>query len=152
LPQEQVILELDVSRAEIEAHLDVQPVSFASPFGEYSDATLELIMQRYTYHALAYGGTEGRNPNPAVDPREIGRMNVDKDVAPEAVCNEARRASQNGTWLVLTFHTFQAVDPEKYQTSPEALRQILGCATELRDSGELRIVTLRQAMELMGGG
>lgn len=148
MPLDRVIRELEISRSEIEANVGVRPVTFASPFGEYNGPVLDLIMERYAYHVLAYGGTEGRNRNPAVSPREIGRMNIDKNMSPEAVCNEMEIAARNREWLVLMFHGF-VTEPERFQTSPEAFREILGCAAGLRDSGALRIVTVRQAMELI---
>lgn len=151
VPPAQLVRELDVSRDKIVRHLGVEPVSFSSPFGEYDDRTLAEITRRFSYHVGAYGGTEGRNPLGGIDPARIGRMNVEEAVGADTVCAEAERAAREGMWLVLTFHGFQAEAPGQYQTSPEAFRRMLECATALRDAGGLEIVTLRGAMERQGG-
>lgn len=157
LTDERLVIETEVPHDEIAAHVGIAPVSFASPFGDFDDRTLEEITRRYAYHLMAWGGNEGRNPWPGADPHRIGRMNVDKDVPAAGICAEIGDAAAKGTWLVLMFHGFRAEDPQPYETTPDAFREILTCAAARREEGRLRIMTVQQAMETLaamaqGGG
>ncbi len=144
LPSTDVIQELEVSMTEIQARLGQRPVSFASPFGEHDKRTLRLIAKVYSNHVLAWGGNEGRNPIKGTDRNKIGRMDIRNTADPEAVCNEMSRAARNNTWLVILVHGIVPTAPDTYQISVPTFRRILECASDLRKSGRLRIVTLRE--------
>lgn len=143
----EVIRELERASEEIEEHLGILPVSFASPFGDVDARTLDLIMAQYDYHVLARGGSLGRNPLEGTDPARIGRLNVDYTVAPEAVCGEMLLAAKQGYWLVLMFHGFAKGEPRELQTRQADFRLMLSCAAFLAEMGALDIVTLREAMD-----
>lgn len=144
----EIVRELDTSRADIEQQLHQRPVSFASPYGDYDARTLSLIGDHYANHVLAWGGTEGRNRIGDTDPGQIGRMQIDLRVDPEAVCAEMRRAAERKIWLVLMFHGFSVADAGPYETPTATLRDVVACAAHLRDSGRLNIVTLRDGMAI----
>lgn len=144
LPVTDVMQELEGSMAEIEARLGQRPVSFASPFGEHDQQTLRLIAKVYSNHVLAWGGNKGRNPIKGADRNMIGRMDIRNTADPEAVCNEMSLAASNNTWLVILVHGIVPTEPDTYQISVPTFRRILECASDLRKSGRLRIVTLRE--------
>jgi len=144
-----VIRELDISRAVIEAGVGVRPVSFSAPYGDHDARTVGLVTERYSNHLLAWGGSQGRNWPESTDRAMISRMNVNWNTPPETYCAEIRKAAQNGTWLVLMFHEFVRSDPEPYKMAVADYKTILTCAAEARNVGAIRIVTVRDAMELI---
>lgn len=144
-----VIRELDISRAAIEAGVGVRPVSFSSPYGDHDARTVGLVTERFSNHLLAWGGSQGRNRPESTDRTMISRMNVDWNTPPETYCAEIRAAAENGTWLVLMFHEFVHSDPEPYKLAIADYKAVLACAAEARDAGAIRIATVRDAMALI---
>lgn len=145
----EVIRELDVSREAIEENVGIRPVTFATPYGDNNPETVDLIMERFSYHVLAFGGSEGRNVPETTDPAMISRMDVDWETPPEIYCDEMRSAAANGIWLVLMFHQFTEDDPEPWVQAVDDYEAVMSCAAELRDAGELEILTVRDAMAVI---
>lgn len=131
---------------DVVARFGVRPVSFSSPFGAFTDATLDRVMAQYRYH-LSWEGHGGRNPANAIDPRYIGRFEVTGEMSSALVCGEMVRAAQTGTWLVLLFHGIVDEDPQDNQVSTTAFEEIAACARLLEDRGVIRVLTVRAAME-----
>lgn len=129
----------------IEIETGTRPVSFSSPFGAFTDSTIEQIMDNYDYH-LSWKGHGGRNPVDAIDPAYIGRYEVTSDIASEEVCEEMLRTAEERTWLVLLFHGLKDGTPGEYELSVGAYEDVLKCALTLRDAGRIDVVTVREAM------
>lgn len=146
LPTDALVAEIEGPLADITARIGVAPVSFSSPFGAFTDATLDLIMAQYRAH-LSWQGHGGRNPQDAVNPRFIGRLEVVNTMTAAEVCGEMVISARNGTWLVLLFHGITEGPPGNYEVSAAMLDEIFGCADFLRDQGVIEVTTVRDALD-----
>ena len=146
LPAEDLGPEIDGPIAEIMAQLDVAPVSFSSPFGAFTDATLDRIMAGYRAH-LSWQGHGGRNPKGAIDPRYIGRLEVVNTMTSAQVCGEMVASARDGTWLVLLFHGITEGPPGDYEVSAAMMDGVFSCAALLRERGVIEVTTVRDALD-----
>lgn len=149
LSPEAVQAEVNDSYRELKSHLGVDPVTLASPYGAFSDETVDAVMKTYRYHMRAWGGNQGRNPQETVNPRDIGRMNVSRDATVSSVCGEMLRTAQEHTWLVLIFHEIveQPKEDNEYQLSIDKFDSMMRCAHILAAHDIIKLVTVREAME-----
>lgn len=150
LADDEVIAELDTAKAIIKKRTGITPVSFAPPFGNFDAGTARLILERYRHLLLAWGGNKGRNPLHGVDVGQIGRFEVSHRHSPKQVCEVIDDAARNGIWLVLMFHEFVERDPAEYQYGIEDFRHILACAKLLQDRKTIRVVSVADAVKLLG--
>jgi len=141
--------EVEQPIADIMAQIGVEPVSFSSPYGAFNDETIQRIMESYSYH-LSWKGHAGRNPVTALDQRYIGRFEVTNDMSSALVCGEMVRAAQTGIWLVLLFHGIVEENPQEYQIAAWKYEEILSCANLLAQSEIIQIVTVKEAMDIIG--
>jgi peptidoglycan/xylan/chitin deacetylase (PgdA/CDA1 family) len=75
----------------------------AYPLGKYDAGTVLPLVRRYfTTARLASGGPETLPP---ADPYRLRAVNVLPATEPEEIVAAARRADQNGEWLILMFHS-----------------------------------------------
>lgn len=125
------------------------PVSFSSPFGAFTDATLDLIMANYDAH-LSWQGHGGRNPRDAIDPRFIGRLEVVNTMTSAEVCGEMVASARDGTWLVLLFHGISTGDPGEYEVSASVMEEIFSCAAFLQARDVIAVRTVRNALAMTG--
>lgn len=140
--------EISVSRDRIESEVGTPPVSFAPPYGDFDDRTLQMAMWSYHYNLLALGEKNGGlNPIGAIDPSSIDRLPVDIWTEPTSVCGKMVNAAITHSWLVLMFHGFTNGEPTDYETRSAGLRQIMQCARTLEDNGVIRVVTVAEAMD-----
>lgn len=150
LDPDQLAAEVEGPVADITAHLGEAPVSFSSPFGAFTDQTLDLIMGTYGAH-LSWQGHGGRNPQGAVDPRYIGRLEVVNTMTATQVCGEMVDSARDGTWLVLLFHGITEDTPGDYEVSADMVDDIFACAAFLQDRGVIEVRTVRDALSSLGG-
>lgn len=148
LPPEDLPAEVEGPVAEITAQVGVAPVSFSSPFGAFTEATLDRIMGVYRAH-LSWQGHGGRNPREAIDPRFIGRLEVVNTMTAAEVCGEMVLSARNRTWLVLLFHGITEGPPGEYEVSVAMSDEILACAAFLRDRGLIEVTTVRDALDML---
>jgi peptidoglycan/xylan/chitin deacetylase (PgdA/CDA1 family) len=150
LDPDQLAAEIEGPLADLATHLGITPVSFSSPFGAFSDTTLDLIMQSYGAH-LSWQGHGGQNPQDNLVPRSIGRLEVVNTMTAAEVCGEMVASARNGTWLVLLFHGITEAAPAEYEVSASMVDEIFACAAFLRASGVIEVRTVRDALPLPGG-
>lgn len=148
LPPEDLPAEIEGPIAEITAQVGVAPVSFSSPFGAFSDATLDRIMASYRAH-LSWQGHGGRNPRDTVDPRFIGRLEVVNTMTAAEVCGEMVASARDGTWLVLLFHGITEGPPGDYEVSAAMMDGVFSCAAFLRDRDLIEVTTVRDALTML---
>lgn len=148
LPPESLGPEIDGPLAEIAAQIGVTPVSFSSPFGAFTEATLDRIMASYRAH-LSWQGHGGRNPQGAIDPRFIGRLEVVNTMTATEVCGEMALSARDRTWLVLLFHGITEGPPGDYEVSAAMMDAIFSCAALLRDRGVIEVATVRDALDAL---
>jgi len=146
----EVVAEIDTAKAIITARTGAAPVSFAPPFGDFNAGTVKRVLERHSNHVLAWGGNHGRNPMQRVDASQIGRQEVSHKDTPAKICGDIAQAARDGVWLVLMFHEFVKNTPTKYQYNIADFRRILACAKRMQDQDLIRVVTVADAMRLLG--
>jgi len=140
--------EISAPIADITARIGVAPVSFSSPFGAFTDATLDRIMALYRVH-LSWKGHGGRNPRDAIDLRQIGRLEVVNTMTAAEVCGEMVASARDGTWLVLLFHGITEGPPGEYEVSVDMMDEIFSCAAFLDRRGLIEVKTVRDAIQMI---
>lgn len=129
-----------------------QPVSFATPYGEFNDQVLAVIQEHYQSHFMAWGGygeRDGENPLYGMNFYMIGRRGIENTTTSEEVCAQITENTQWSRWVVLAFHGVVEENPTQYDTTVETLTEIVACAAELVRAGKLRVLTAREALENM---
>jgi len=142
----QITDELRGSQREIEAKTGISPVSFSSPFGNFTEDIIARVMEYYDYH-LSWKGHRGRNPAARFDPSYIGRLEVTNDMTPAQVCGEMVRAAESNIWLVVLFHGIVDDEAGEYEVSAEIYEDILSCTKILQDNGLIQVETVRNAAQ-----
>jgi len=123
LTQAQVIQELTQSKADLASH-GITATDFATPYGDYTPATLIQIAKLYASHrGFADVGYNGYPYNDYLlyDQQVQGKVSV------ATVESYINTAIQNKTWLVLTFHDIlpkASTNPDDYQYATSKLDQI----------------------------
>lgn len=145
LPPEALEAEVSGPITDITARIGVAPVTFSSPFGAFTEATIARIMADYRAH-LSWQGHGGRNPRGALDPRLVGRLEVVNAMTAAEVCGEMVATARDGTWLVLLFHGITEGTPGEYEVSASKVDQIFGCASLLDQRGVIEVRTVRDAL------
>lgn len=149
LPEAALVDEIEGAASDITALTGVAPVSFSSPFGAFTDATIDRIMGTYRAH-LSWEGHGGRNPRTAIDPRFIGRLEVINTMTATEVCGEMVDSAREGTWLVLLFHGITEGPPGDYEVSAFMMDEIFACAAFLQAEGIIEVRTVRDALQTVG--
>lgn len=152
LDDAEIIEEMETALARIKAETGNKAVTFAPPYGDFSQRTLQLAMARHDYHLLGLGHSNGgQNPIDAVDPTQIDRLGVYTHTQVSSICGEMERAAEQQNWLILMFHGFSEGEPGEYEIRADKFRKIMACARELEDIGHIRIATISEAMRLIEG-
>jgi peptidoglycan/xylan/chitin deacetylase (PgdA/CDA1 family) len=151
LPPDRLMAEITDPIAAITAEVGAAPGAFSSPFGAFTDATLDAIMASYSAH-LSWQGHGGRNPQGAIDRRFIGRLEVVNTMTAAEVCGEMALSARDGTWLVLLVHGITEGPPGDYEVSTAMLEEIFSCAAFLQTRGVIRVLPVRDALALAGAG
>jgi len=141
LSHEQIEYELKVSRDWLESE-GFGVFSFASPYGEYDETTLELVREIYAAHRTA-GPEAGLNPM-GLEGDEHYNLKVvatTSKTTVEEVCKWIRKAKEKGAWLILTFHFIGGEG--LWHWGIEQLDQVAQC---VQDHG-CTVVTVREGVE-----
>lgn len=146
----ELVTEIETARSIIKDKTGAAPVSFAPPFGDFNAGTVKRVLEHHRNHVIAWGGNRGRNPMQGVDASQIGRLEVSHEDSPKKVCGDILDAAADGVWLVLMFHEFVEQAPTEYQYNIDDFRRILACAKQLQDQDVIRVVTVADAMKLLG--
>lgn len=146
----ELVTEIETARSIIKDETGAAPVSFAPPFGDFNAGTVKRVLEHHRNHVIAWGGNRGRNPMQGVDASQIGRLEVSHEDSPKKVCGDILDAAADGVWLVLMFHEFVEQAPTEYQYNIDDFRRILACAKQLQDQDVIRVVTVADAMKLLG--
>jgi peptidoglycan/xylan/chitin deacetylase (PgdA/CDA1 family) len=149
LPPDRLAAEITEPIAAITAEIGEGPVSFSSPFGAFTDETLDRVMASYTAH-LSWQGHGGRNPRDAIDPRFIGRLEAVNTMTAAEVCGEMVASARDGTWLVLLFHGITEGPPGDYEVSAAMMDEIFSCAAYLQARDVIEVKTVRDALAATG--
>lgn len=112
-------------------------VSFAHPFGRYSEKTTEELASMYTYIRSSDLGFNDRY----FDPHNIMVQSVEADTSNEMVASWVQQAKENNAWLVLLYHRFD--ENGGYSTSSEQFETHLKA---IKDSG-VKVQTVSQAAD-----
>jgi peptidoglycan/xylan/chitin deacetylase (PgdA/CDA1 family) len=147
--------ELVFSAKHLERQLGVLPRSFAAPFGEVDDRVLAAIKKTYKSNANAGdadASSAGMNDLGKVDPYNVSRLVVPRDMLPDEVCEAVGKAVTERKWLVLAFH--QIVDHPRdtpdgdYMVSTSDFDQISKCVSDNVKAGKLKAVNVTDGIEL----
>jgi peptidoglycan/xylan/chitin deacetylase (PgdA/CDA1 family) len=145
LAPDRVAAEVTEPLAAITREIGEMPVSFSSPFGAFTDATLDRVMESYQAH-LSWQGHGGRNRRDAIDPRYIGRLEVVNTMTAAEICGEMVASARDGTWLVLLFHGISEGPPGDYEVSAAMMDEIFSCAAFLQARDVIEVQTVRDAL------
>jgi peptidoglycan/xylan/chitin deacetylase (PgdA/CDA1 family) len=145
LTPDRIAAEVTEPLAAITREIGEVPVSFSSPFGAFTEETLDRVMASYQTH-LSWQGHGGRNPRDAIDPRFIGRLEVVNTMTAAEVCGEMVASARDGTWLVLLFHGISEGPPGDYEVSARMMDEIFFCAALLQARDVIEVKTVRDAL------
>lgn len=112
-------------------------VSFAHPFGRYSEKTTDELANKYTYIRSSDLGFNDRY----FDPHNIMVQSVEADTRNEMVASWVQQAKDNNAWLVLLYHRFD--ETGGYSTSSAQFEAHLKA---IKDSG-VNVQTVSQAAD-----
>lgn len=141
-------MELGVPAAQIYLGTGVFPETFASPNGDYDERVLQRVRVYYKAHFRGWGN-EGINLFDQTDHFHINREHVSNQKSVEQICAEMERAGREGYWLVYIWHRVVDVPTYEYENSVGQFAGILDCASRLRDEGVIRLMTARDALEVV---
>lgn len=141
----QVASELAGSKADLAAQ-GITATAFASPYGDYSNATLAQIAQHYTSHR----GFADQNANlwPYND-YLLNNMPVQVGVSVAQVKAKIDTAIANKEWLILTFHDIAVTpsrNPDDYQYSTANLDQIAAYVKAKQNAGLITPVNISKGL------
>jgi len=124
------------------ATLGIRTVSFAYPFGSYSDATMSLV--KGAGYVGARSSDEGYN-TPSSDPYHLLSQNVNNDVQIGTVTGWIDTAIAEKWWLILIFHRQEKSPNNPYGNDPAVLRQIV----DYVKAKGVKTVTLGQGISIL---
>lgn len=145
LTDEQLAAEITGSKQVLIDH-GFDPVSFASPYGDYSNHVLAEIAKSYASHRGFW------DVDPNIWPYNnyiLNNMQVQVDVPVASVLARIDQAVANKEWLVLTFHGIEPTpssDPEDYQYTTADLNTIAAYVKAKQDAGLIKAVNVRDGL------
>ena len=143
LTQAQVVKELADSKNAL-AVQGINAQAFASPYGDYNNATMAEIAKLYTSHrGFADVGLNGWPNNDYL----LYNIQVQSGVSVDAVKVKIDEAIANKQWIVLTFHdikTRPSTDPNEYEYSTANLDAI--AAYVKSKSAQIKNVNVSQGL------
>jgi peptidoglycan/xylan/chitin deacetylase (PgdA/CDA1 family) len=113
--------QLTESKSSLERIIQRPVTSFASPFGEYNERTVNGIRSSYRSHRTTDTGFNAKNDTNAL---QLRRQNITPNVTVADVEGWLRQAQAEGSWLILVVHDVQD-NPGDYGTTPDRFRQIV---------------------------
>ncbi|NCU30133.1 hypothetical protein EOM60_06070 [Candidatus Saccharibacteria bacterium] len=145
LTAEQIEYEVSQSKRDLASH-GINANSFASPYGDYSMYTLQVIEKYYTSHRAF------RDTNNNVYPYNdllLNNMQVQYPVTLAAVKAKVDDAIAHNYWLVLTFHDIRN-KPSKslynYQWGTADFNALASYVKLKQDEGKLKNTTVSQGL------
>lgn len=141
-------LELGVPAAQIYARTGIFPVTFASPNGDYDDRVLARVRFYYKAHFRGWGN-EGINLMDQTDHYLVYREHVSNTKSVAEICAEMERAGREGYWLVYIWHRVVEEPSYEYENAITQFEGVLDCAASLRDAGVIRLMTARDALDVV---
>ena len=141
----QVTQELRGSKADLAAQ-GITANAFASPYGDYSPATLSEIAKYYTSHR---GFADQANNSWPYNDYLINNMPVHAGVTVAQVKAKIDAAIANKHWLVLTLHEIRvspSTNPDDYQYSTGNLDKIAAYVKSKQSSGLITPVNISQGI------
>jgi peptidoglycan/xylan/chitin deacetylase (PgdA/CDA1 family) len=141
-------MELGVPAAQIYVATGVFPVTFASPNGDYDARVLDRARFYYKAHFRGWGN-EGINRFDQTDHWQVYREQVANTKSVAEICAEMERAGRDGYWLVYIWHRVVETPSYDYENSVTQFHGVLDCAARLRDAGVIRLMTARDALEVV---
>lgn len=147
LTQDEALRQLTESKTTLQGLLGpTAAINFASPYGEYNDLTIDLVLQNYRSQRST---DEGFNSKDNFSVRNIRVQNVLDGTTPAQVAAWVDLAKAQKTWLVLVYHQVQA-DPstaEDYSVTPANLQTEL---QYIKTSG-IAVKTVQEALDIITG-
>lgn len=141
-------MELGVPAAQIYVQTGIYPITFASPNGDYDARVLDRARVYYKAHFRGWGN-EGINPFDQTDHWHVYREQVSNAKSVAEICAEMERAGREGYWLVYMWHRVVDAPTYEYENSAAQFEGVLDCADRLRDAGVIRLMTARDALEVV---
>jgi len=138
-------MELGVPAAQIHVQAGTFPVTFAWP---NNDRVLDRVRLYDKAHFRGWGN-EGINLFDQADPFLIYREHVSNAKSVADICAEMERAGREGYWLVYIWHRIIDVPTDEHENAGEQFHGVLDCADRLRDAGVIRLMTARNALEIV---
>jgi peptidoglycan/xylan/chitin deacetylase (PgdA/CDA1 family) len=141
----QVTQELSQSKSDLAAH-GFNATDIATPYGDYTNATLAQIAKYYSAHR-GFADT-GYNTHPYSDYIERDQQ-VQAGVSVATVKSYIDQAIANKTWLVLTMHDIKPIastDPNDYEYNTADLDQIAAYVKSKQTAGLLQPITMNQGL------
>lgn len=139
----QVSNELTTSKAALAAQ-GINATAFASPYGDYSNATVAQIAKHYSTHR---GFADNRNIDWPNNEYLLTNMPVQAGVSVTAVKTRIDEAIANKQWVVLTFHDIRVKasnNPDDYQYNTADLDAIAAYVKSKQDAGQLKSINISQ--------
>ncbi|HET9411898.1 MAG TPA: polysaccharide deacetylase family protein [Candidatus Saccharimonadales bacterium] len=133
----QVEQELSQSKAALAAQ-GINAMSFASPYGDYNNATLAKIAKYYQTHR---GFADTNNNQWPFNDYLLNNFPVQEGVTVDQVKAKIDDAIANKRWLVLTFHniaTSPSTNPDDYEYSTAKLEQIAAYVKSKQSAGLIK--------------
>ena len=139
----QVAQELTQSKADLTSH-GLNVTDFASPYGDYNNATLAQIAKYYATHR---GFADVNNNTWPYNDLLLNNFPVQAGVTVAQVQAKIDQAIANKTWLVLTFHDIKinpSTSPDDYEYGTTQLGQIAAYVKAKQDAGLLKSTNVNQ--------
>ena len=139
----QVEQELTQSKTDLLAH-GLNVTNFASPYGDYSNATRAQIAKYYASHR---GFADVNNNIWPYNDSLVNNFPVQAGVTVAQVQAKIDQAITNKTWLVLTLHdikTNPSTNPDDYEYGTTQLGQIAAYVKTKQDAGLIKAIKVNQ--------
>ncbi len=124
----------------------INPISFATPYGDYDNRVLAEIAKSYASHRGFWDTSTNVWP---YNNYVISNMQVQAGVSVSSVLSRIDQAVANKEWLVLTFHGIE-VSPSSnlydYQYSTANLNTIAAYAKSKQNAGMLKVLNMKDGL------
>ncbi len=141
----QIDQELAESKAELAAQ-GIDAKAFASPYGDYSNATLAQIAKYYTSHR---GFADQADNNWPYNDYLLNNMQVQAGVTVAQVKAKINAAIAEKKWLILTLHDVKrspSSNPDDYEYSRANLNSIAAYVKNKQDAGLITAVNISEGL------
>ncbi|MBS4059497.1 MAG: polysaccharide deacetylase family protein [Bacteroidetes bacterium] len=144
LKKEEIKYELNQSK-EILISKGFYPTGFASPYGQFNEAVIDIVRKYYLYHRNA-GRPPWYNSIDNIDAFNIHSVTIYYDTSYEEIKFKIDKAIAEKKWLILNFHDIVEGKPKHYQSNVEVLENT---AKYLKDS-KVKVITISDFLKKHG--